>query len=529
MNDVGERIGANISFWERTAEKFRTGPLTQDLSAEVCIVGAGIAGMTTAYLLTRAGRDVVVIDDGPVGGGMTGRTTAHLVNALDDRFYEIESMLGEEESRLSADSHTAAIDQIERIVQDEQIDCEFERIDGYLFLPPGGSTENLDEELDAIHRAGLSEVQRVEAVPHMRNTSGPSLRFPAQAQFHPLKYLNALAQAITARGAKIFTGTRVLDVAGGNPARITTRDRHVVNAQHAVVTTNTPVNDRFIIHSKQAPYATYVLAFRVERGAIPHALWWDTGQTKKDEEQQLGPAPYHYIRLARDGDAEVLIVGGEDHKTAQAFDFEARFKHLEDWTRERFPAVREITDRWSGQVMEPVDAMAYIGRNPADKENVYIATGDSGNGMTHGTIAGILLSDLIQGRSNPWEKLYDPSRKTLAPIVVADYVKENANVAAQMRDYVTGGDVSDPKDLRLGEGALIRDNVHKIAAYRDEEGTLHQFSAVCPHLKCIVRWNGTEKTWDCPCHGSRFDRLGRMVNGPSTGDLEPINGDGATA
>lgn len=520
-NDPGERIGANISFWERTAEKFRTRPLNENLTTEVCVVGGGIAGITTAYLLARAGRQVVVIDDGPVGGGMTARTTAHLVNALDDRYYEIESMLGEEEARLSAESHTAAIDQIERIVRDEQIDCNFERIDGYLFLPPGGSVTNLEKELDAIRRAGLGGVERVETIPYIQHANGPALRFPQQAQFHPLKYLNALAEIVTKRGGKIFTGTRVMEVKGGSPTRIETRDGHGVTAQHAVVTTNTPINDRYIIHTKQAPYATYVLALRVERGVIPHLLWWDTGQTKEDEEQTLGPAPYHYVRLARDGDHEVLIVGGEDHKTGQAFDFEERFRLVEQWTRYRFPDVREVTDRWSGQVMEPVDGMAYIGRNPND-ENAYVATGDSGNGMTHGTIAGMLISDLILGRENKWEKLYDPSRKTLAPVVVADYVKENANVLAQMRDYVTGGDISALDQLRPGEGALVRDGVRKIAGYRDENGTLHQMSAVCPHLKCIVRWNGTEKSWDCPCHGSRFDCLGRMVNGPSTGDLERI-------
>lgn len=521
MSEVGERIGANVSFWERTQKKFRTQPLSANLTTDVCVVGAGIAGMTTAYLLARAGRKVVVIDDGPIGSGMTARTTAHLVNALDDRYYEIESMLGENCARLSAESHTAAIDQVERIVRDEQIDCNFERVDGYLFLPPGGSVDNLDKELDAIRRAGLGGVERVETIPSRQNTSGPALRFPQQAQFHPLKYLNALAELIIQRGAQIFTGTRVMEVKGGSPVRVETRDGHVVTAQQAVVTTNTPINDRYIIHTKQAPYATYVIALRVPRGTIPHLLWWDTGQTRKDEAQTLGPAPYHYIRLARDGDDEVLIVGGEDHKTAQAFDADERFKNLEQWTRERFPEAGEVTDRWSGQVMEPVDAMAYIGRNPND-ENVYIATGDSGNGITHGTVAGMVISDLILGRENRWEKLYDPSRKTLAPVVVADYVKENANVAAQMRDYVTGGDISALDQLKPGEGALVRDGVHKIAGYRDESGTLHQMSAVCPHLKCIVRWNATEKTWDCPCHGSRFDCLGRMVNGPSAGDLESI-------
>src|SRR3954469_24106920 len=215
--------GHTTSVWMGTTEVPQFQPLTQDLRTNVCVIGAGIAGMTTAYLLARAGRSVVVIDDGPVGGGMTARTTAHIVNALDDRFYEIESMLGEEEARLAAESHTAAIDEVERIVRAENIDCNFERVEGYLFLPPGGSVENLEKELDAIRRAGLGGVERVETIPVMKNTSGPGLRFPRQAQFHPLKYMRALAEIVVARGGKIFTGTRVLEVKGGSPVRIETR------------------------------------------------------------------------------------------------------------------------------------------------------------------------------------------------------------------------------------------------------------------------------------------------------------------
>ncbi len=348
------------------------------------------------------------------------------------------------------------------------------------------------------------------------------MRFPRQAQFHPLKYLNGVARAIVRLGGKIYTGNRVVEIEGGEKAVVQTREGRIVTAKSAVVATNTPINDRFAIHTKQAPYASYVVTLRVDRGAIPHALFWDTGQTAKDDEKTVGATPYHYVRLAPDGENDALIVGGEDHKTAQAFDFEERFANLERWTRERLPATREITDRWSGQVMEPVDALAFIGRNPADADNIYIATGDSGNGITHGTIAGMLITDLIAGRENPWEKLYDPSRKTFSPVAVAEFVKENVNVAAQMRDYFTGGDVASVDDLKPGEGGLVRDKVKKIAAYRDEEGTLHEMSAICPHLKCIVRWNGTEKTWDCPCHGSRFDCLGLLLNGPSISDLEPL-------
>jgi glycine/D-amino acid oxidase-like deaminating enzyme/nitrite reductase/ring-hydroxylating ferredoxin subunit len=517
-----ERAGNNVSFWERTAQKFRTGPLRGDVEIDVCVIGAGIAGMSTAYGLVGEGRSVAVIDDGAVGGGMTGRTTAHLVNALDDRYYELESMLGEEAARIAAESHTEAINRVEEIVQAEGIDCDLERLDGYLFLPEGADTKTIDKEYDAALRARLLEIQRIPAVPIIRNITGPALRFPRQAQFHPLKYLNGLARAIESRGGKIFTGTRVVNVSGGEPAGVEAREGQNIRARAVVVATNTPINDRYVIHTKQAPYATYALGFRVERGAIPHALFWDTAQNAAEEKQLLGPTPYHYVRLAPNGDHDVLIVGGEDHKTAQAFDFDARFANLQEWTLRHFPAAGQITDRWSGQVMEPVDGLAYIGPDPGGDENVYVVTGDSGNGITHGVIAGILLTDLILGRANPWAEVYDPKRKTLKPLVVGDYVKENANVVAQLRDYLTSGDVSGTKDLAVGEGALIREGLKKVAVYRDESGAVHKMSAICPHLKCIVRWNVTEKTWDCPCHGSRFDCMGGMVNGPASSDLEML-------
>jgi glycine/D-amino acid oxidase-like deaminating enzyme/nitrite reductase/ring-hydroxylating ferredoxin subunit len=518
MQQPGERAGANPSFWERTAQKFYTKPLTENVTADICIIGGGIAGVTAAYLLGREGRDVVLIDDGPVGGGMTGRTTAHLVNALDDRYYELEKMLGQEFSRLSAESHTAAIDRIEKIVDDENLDCDFARVDGYLFLPPGGSVTDLKHELDAVHRAGLREVERIEHIPVGKFTTDGVLRFPRQAQFHPLKYLNGLARVTTDRGGRIFTGTRVVKVEDGDHVRIETSKGHSIRAEAAIVATNCPINDRLVIHSKQAPYATYVLTLRVTR-EVEQVLLWDTAETAEEEKQTVGPIPYHYLRFARDSEGDVLIVGAEDHKTGQAGDFEARLAKLERWTRDHFPFVGEITDHWSGQVMEPMDGIAYIGRNPGDK-NVFVVTGDSGNGMTHGTIAGILITDLICGRENPWTKLYDPSRKTLQPKVVADYVAENANVVAQLRDYVTPGDKPGAEKIQSGEGAILREGAKKIAAYRDEEGILHKFSAVCPHLKCIVRWDGFEKTWDCPCHGSRFDALGRVLNGPAISDLE---------
>ncbi len=504
--------GGTTSIWTATSKEIASdGPLSGDANGDVCdvcIVGAGIAGMTTAYLLAHAGRSVIVLDDGPVGGGMTGRTTAHLVNALDDRYFDLESYHGEAQARLAAQSHSAAIDRVESIVKAENIDCEFERLDGYLFVPPGESKEILDRELKATHRAGLA-TELVTRAPLESFDTGQALRFPDQAQFHPLKYLSGLASAIKKLGGRIHTGTHASKIEGGDSARIETENGAVVTAGFVVVATNTPVNDLVAIHTKQAPYITYVIGVRVPKGSVGRALYWDT------------PDPYHYVRVeSAQDDGDVLIVGGEDHKTGQAQDFEERYQRLEQWTRERFPMAEEVEYRWSGQVLEPIDGLAFIGRNPLDAENVFIATGDSGNGMTHGTIAGMLITDLIQGRENPWTSLYDPSRKPLKAI--KEFAKENLNVAAQFADYLTPGDVDSEEQIVAGEGAIVRHGLTKIAAYRDESGGLHRLSAVCPHLGCIVDWNSSEKTWDCPCHGSRFDATGKVTMGPANSDLEPV-------
>lgn len=512
-----DESGHTLSIW-MLADVPQFSPLRSDAAADVCIVGAGIAGLTTAYLLAREGKSVIVIDDGPIGGGATGRTTAHLVAALDDRYFELERLHGQRGAQLAAHSHSAAIDQIEAIVAQEAIDCAFERLDGYLFVPSGDSIDVLNRELEATHRAGLTNVELLPRAPLPFFDTGPCLRFPQQGQFHPLKYLAGLARAIVRDGGQIFTHTHASSIEGGSPGRILTSTDVRITADALVVATNTPINDRLVIHTKQAPYRTYVIGARVPRGAVPKGLYWDT------------PDPYHYVRLAsmapedpgdRTAAYDTLIVGGEDHKTGQADDADERYADLEAWTRERFPMVEAIAFRWSGQVMEPVDGLAFIGPNPLDAPNVYIATGDSGNGMTHGTIAGMLLTDLIHGRSNAWADLYDPARRTLR--AAKEFAGENLNVAAQYADWMTAGDVNSLDEIAPGKGAVLRRGLTKVAVYRDQQGTVHTCSAECPHLGCVVDWNSLEKTWDCPCHGSRFDAYGRVINGPANSDLEPID------
>ncbi|HEX5613113.1 MAG TPA: FAD-dependent oxidoreductase [Burkholderiales bacterium] len=499
-------MGRHLSFWSVGGRVAPGSRLTGDLQVDVCVVGAGIAGLTTAYLLAKAGKMVAVLDDGPIGGGMTQMTSGHLTSMLDDRYFEVERLHGQQGARLAAESHSAAIDRIESIAREEKLDCDFARVDGYLFLAEGDTPDTLQKEIAAAHRAGLHDVVILERAPFASFDSGPCLRFPRQAQFHPLKYLAGLARAIAAHAGRVITGAHADWIEGGTPAVVRCGDQMVVS-DAIVVATNVPVNDRVAIHTKQAPYMTYVIGARIPRGSVPAVLSWDTGD------------PYHYLRIAPHGDDDLLIVGGEDHKSGQADDTVERFERLEQWTRARFPMVRDVPFRWGGQIMETVDYLAFSGRNPGDHDNVFVHTGDSGMGLTHGTIGAMLICDLLLERDNRWARLYEPSRKTMR--AARDYTAENLNVARQYADWLTAGEVDSAEDVPQGAGAIVRRGLRKIAVYRDESGALHEHSAVCPHLGCMVRWNRAERTWDCPCHGSRFDPLGKVINGPANRDLAP--------
>jgi glycine/D-amino acid oxidase-like deaminating enzyme/nitrite reductase/ring-hydroxylating ferredoxin subunit len=499
------------SIWQDTASVPPRPPLTDHVTTDVCVVGAGIAGLTVAYQVAKGGRRVVVLDMEQVGSGETGRTTAHLSNEIDDRYSALEKAVGRENARLACESHTAAIDTIERIVRTEGIDCDFRRLDGWLFCAEGDGPGILTEEKEAAARAGLAGVTLESGIPVRGWDSGPALRFPAQGRFHVLRYLTGLAAAIERAGGVIHGGSKVEKIEGGSPAMVTTDRGLTVAADDVVVCTNGSISDMMVTHIKQAPYRTFVVAFRVPKGSVPDALYWDTAD------------PYHYVRIQElDLASDALIVGGEDHKTAHEDDAGDRFECLEEWTRARFATAGERIYQWSGQVLEPHDYLAFIGRNPDGAEHVWMASGDSGMGMTHGTIAGLVLGDLLRGRENRWSTLYDPKRITLHHTELATMAKENADVAVQFADYVTPGQVSDAETIPKGEGRVIRRGVHKIAAYRDDAGTLHERSAVCTHLRCIVDWNTAEKSWDCPCHGSRFDALGKVLNGPATADLEKM-------
>ena len=497
---------------------------------DAAIIGGGIAGLTTAYLLSKSGKKVAVIEDGYIGSGETGRTTAHITHALDDRYYNLEEKHGLDGARNAANSHTAAIDLIESIIKEEKISCDFERLEGFLFLDPTDRKESLKKELEATHRAGIVTTEIVERAPLESFNTGPCIRFPNQAQFQPLKYLKGIQNSIIRNGGQIFTETHVQEV---NADSIKTVDNCILKARNIIIATNAPIIDKTSkIYDKQDAYRTYVIGARIKKGVIPTALYWDTG----DQRSENLVAPYHYIRIQRmdSNNYDLLIAGGEDHQTGNFSsdddEIEKRYSQLESWTRERFP-IEEIEYRWSGQVMEPQDSVAFIGHNPGDnRNNIYIATGDSGNGITHGTIAGMLITDLILGKNNPWTTLYDPSREPRkAPGAKSeegvqtqpqqeeptDQSKQEHNKKSSTKEEEKMASV---ENLKEGQGIVLEKK--KIAAYKDHKGQLHTYSAVCTHLGCTLTWNNSEKSFDCPCHGSRFSFSGNVINGPANTALE---------
>jgi glycine/D-amino acid oxidase-like deaminating enzyme/nitrite reductase/ring-hydroxylating ferredoxin subunit len=543
------------SWYANIVQPIKFTRLTRNISqTDVAIVGGGIAGMTTAYLLSKTGKKVILVEDGYIGSGETGRTTAHITHALDDRYYNLEQVHGIEGSRIAADSHTAAINLIESIVNEEKIDCDFEKLDGFLFLDPSDKKESLDRELEATHSAGINTTELISraSLPHF--DTGPCLRFPNQAQFQPLKYLRGLSQAIVHHyGGEIFTETHVQEISSD---RIKTSDGYSIKASNIVIATNAPiVNQTSKMYDKQEPYRTYVIGARIKKDTVPKGLYWDTG----DQNSKNRVPPYHYVRIQRletDENNDFLIVGGEDHKTGNIGgeegggerDIEERFKRLEVWAKERFP-IDSVIYSWSGQIMEPMDSLAFIGRNSGgstnENNNTYIATGDSGNGITHGTIAGTLLTDLISGKTNKWSALYDPSReikeqKTRSSSTGGNNNSKNSSSSSD-ENKSRGNENWEKKiaysmeSLGLEQGIIIEAKGSKeaggageqekkktspVAIYKDRKGTVHTFSAVCTHLGCTITWNSLEESFDCPCHGSRFSNRGKVINGPANNNLE---------
>lgn len=497
---MGRASYNSASLWQKVRfPKFP--PLKGRKTADVCIVGGGISGLMTAYQLLMDGLDVVVLEKDSLGEGETGLTSAHLASALDDGFHRLIQEHGESGARLAYESHARAIDEIERIQQEESIECGFRRVPGFLFATTPEQEDEIQKEFKACQRLGLPGVAVVEGVPYLRGLSGSALRFEGQAQFHPLEFLKGLTERIVGLGGRISCGSQVNQLEKVSQTWKVSTDEGSVDCASVILATGVPFEDRLSMHTKEAAYRSYVSVFEWRHKDVSPALWWDTED------------PYHYVRCFEKDGKCFLVVGGEDHRTGQDALAEQRFQKLEEWAQFHFGDLGAVVSRWSGQIIEPMDSLAYIGQHPGLETGAFSVSGDSGHGLTHGAIASLLFKDLVQGRPHPWKDLYSPSRRRLFGL--GNFLSENAKTLAQYGDWLSMGEVRSRDEVRPDSGAVMRRGLHPVAVYREASGAIHEMSAVCPHLGGLVRWNAAEQTWDCPCHGSRFDRNGALLNGPA--------------
>jgi glycine/D-amino acid oxidase-like deaminating enzyme/nitrite reductase/ring-hydroxylating ferredoxin subunit len=471
-------------------------PLASDLHVDVVVVGGGITGLTTALLLAEAGRSVCLLEGRTLGSGVTGATTAHLTEAVDTRYHELESSFGRDGARLV---RASSRDAIEKIAELAQGGCGFERVDGYLFTELAPRVEELEAELIAAERAGAS-VERCELP-----LSLPALAcicFGNQAQLEPRAYVSMLDARLARTGAHVFEGVSMLDVESQGAMRVVTDLGHAVSADAVVLATHAPFA-KLTLQLELAQYRSYVLAGRVAN--FPRGLFWDMAD------------PYHYVRTATLGGESYAIVGGGDHRTGELpkAGADAPFRELESYAAGL--GVQAET-RWSAQVVEPADGLPFIGRPNPDRP-LYVATGFAGNGTTFGTLAAMIITDSILKRDNPYAELYRANRFKAGSLGAV--LSENVDTAVHaVTDHLRPVSHEPLATLAVGEGRILRHAGEKLAVYRDSSGTLHALSSVCTHQGCQVAFNPVERSWDCPCHGSRFDVDGRVLDGPATKPLE---------
>ena len=510
---MSHRSAAHVDttpYWIDSAS-FPTYPKIQrDERVDVVVVGGGITGLTAAYLLAKAGKSVALLERDRCARVDTGHTTAHLTMVTDERLTDLVKRFGRDHAQAAWDAGLAAIWQIESIIREHRIDCAFEWVDAYLHAAlDDGRNEagELEEEARLARELGF-DASFVEEVPVVRK---PGVRYESQARFHPCKYLAGVARAIEEAGGHIYENSEA-DEFCADPRNVTANG-FTVSCGDVIVATHNPlvglssVASATLFQTKLALYTSYVIAGRVPKGTVTDALYWDTSD------------PYHYLRVEQHAEDDLIIFGGEDHKTGQVSDTTECYDRLEAALSKVVPTVR-LTHHWSGQVIETPDGLPYLGRT-ADRQ--YAATGFAGNGMTFGTLGAMIAVDGVLGRSNPWTELFDPARKAILR-GAWEYVKENADYPYYViRDRFAGAEGRSLRDVKRGEGKVIERKGKKVAASRDETGTLTVRSAVCTHMGCVVGWNRAERTWDCPCHGSRFTPDGNVISGPAESPLPPAD------
>jgi len=497
--------GKPVSFWIDSTPKTAYPSLENTVSVDVAIIGAGIVGLTAATLLKRAGKTVAVIESRQVVTGVSGHTTAKITSLHQLVYADLIKQIGESKARLYAESNQAAIECIAAFVAAEEIDCDFSRQSAYTFALSNDELGQIKDEVAAALKLGLP-------ASFVQETSLPfaiagAIKFANQAQFHVRKYLLHLAKNISGNGSHLFENARVEKVEEDNPCQVVT-DGGVINAQDVIVATNLPILDRGLFFAKTHPQRSYIVAAQIEPSKAPEGMFIGIGKHS------------HSIRTTPDDGGLLLLVGGEGHKVGTVTNTEECYQKLEDYVRDRFD-IGSFAYRWSNQDMVSFDGLPYIGKLTPLNHHIYVATGFSLWGMSKGTMSGMLLSDLILGKDNPYTELYDATRAT--PFLKPELIKNGIDVATRwVGDRFKGLESSSFSEVTNGEGKLLTIDDEKIAAYRDEQGTVHAVSAVCTHLACIVSWNSAEKSWDCACHGSRFSCDGKVIQGPAVKDLEKV-------
>lgn len=502
-----KRDGATISLWQHTVpdQSFTgsIGPTTYD----VLVVGGGITGITTALLLQKAGRNCLVAEARTLCFGTTGGTTAHINTFFDNSYDVIQSDFGHDATRLLAKATNQSRDFFRQHVEEYGIDCGFAEKNGYLYAVDEEQAAKLDKIYNASKDAGVA-IAYTDSIP-VPLPFVKAVVYPRQAQVHPTRYVLALANAFTALGGTIVENCLVENYDKDSEVLRVKTGSGIIRAKAMVYATHIPPHIN-LLHFRNAPYRSYAIAVTLNNQAYPDGLAYDMFD------------PYHYYRTQHIDGQDYLIVGGEDHKTAHEVNTEACFNDLIDHTRKHFD-VAAITHRWSSQYFEPSDGLAYIGHLPGAAGNVYVATGYGGNGITYSHIAALTLADLITKGESEYADLFKPGR--IKPVAGFEaFVKENADVVAQFVGKRLGaGKISELADIAPGEGRLVKYEGSTVAIYKDETGKIYALNPICTHAKCVVDWNLAEKTWDCPCHGARYDLNGNVLTGPAHRGLEKIN------
>jgi glycine/D-amino acid oxidase-like deaminating enzyme/nitrite reductase/ring-hydroxylating ferredoxin subunit len=502
---------ATKPYWMESASLPSFSRLQRDEQVDVVIVGAGITGLTAAYLLTKAGRSVAVLDRNDAVQGDTGHTSAHLTMVTDAWLSDLVDRFGRDHAQAVWDAGLAALAQIDTIVRDQNIACDFAWVPGYLHRALGDASGKKNAQAFRDEAALAEELgfdaAHVDDVPF---AGGPGVVFENQARFHPRKYLAGVARAIEAAGGHVYSRSAA-DEFSDKPLSVKSNGhtiicRDIVLATHTPLMGNTGMASATLFQTKLALYSTYVVAGRARKGQVPDGLFWDSAD------------PYHYLRIEPQADHDFVILGGEDHKTGQASDTNACYERLEQTLKRIVPAI-ELTHRWSGQVIETPDGLPYIGDTAAHQ---FVATGFSGNGMTFGTLSAMMGTDRILGRDNPWRELFDTGRTKIKG-GAWNYVRENKDYPYYLvRDRFAGAEARSLRALKRGEGRILERNGQQVAAFRDNTGSVTMVSAVCTHMGCLVDWNEAERTWDCPCHGSRFKPDGSVIAGPAETPLPKV-------